>query len=115
MSAALESLKLAQDALVVFRACCVAGSAGEQLADEALAKVKAALAALAAHKPHQTCPNETRRLLGECCNPKRASARLTEEQLEAAVEAWFASSSAFVNFHECMRAAFEAANGLGGK
>ena len=110
MSTTLEALKLAQDALVVFRAGSVAGSAGEQLAAEALAKVRSALAA---HKPHQTCQNETCRLLGECCNPKRASARLTEEQLEAAVEAWFASSSAFVNFHGRMHAAFAAANGLG--
>ena len=115
MSAALESLKLAQDALVVFRACCVAGSAGEQLADEALAKVKAALAALAAHKPHQTCPNETCRLLGECCYPKRAAVRLTDEQLDVAVDSWFSTLENSTSFRARMRAAFAAANGLRGE
>ena len=112
MSTTLEALKLAQDALVVFRAGSVAGSAGEQLAAEALAKVRSALAA---HKPHQTCQNETCRLLGECCNPKRAAVRLTDEQIDTAVDVWFSSETYGLNFHARMRDAFAAANGLGGK
>ena len=110
MSAALEALKLAQDALVVFRAGCVAGSAGEQLADEALAKVKVALAA---HKPHQTCPNEACRLLGECCNPKRAAVRLTEEQWKTHIKAFmYLEAPAFLRSIE---STVLAANGLGGE